>query len=161
MKRVTITIEDDLLATLDSVMTASGATNRSEALRDILRRALANPAPMTADCMGVVSYTLDRGSRKLGQRVPQHRHDRHDAAVAALSVPLDHDSSLEVCVLRGRVAGVRSYAEGLFAERGVRHGHLVLVPVLHEMADHEHGGHRHRHSHLHVLESFPEPETGS
>ncbi|STJ08773.1 nickel responsive transcriptional regulator [Escherichia coli] len=41
MQRVTITLDDDLLETLDSLSQRRGYNNRSEAIRDILRSALA------------------------------------------------------------------------------------------------------------------------
>lgn len=37
MQRVTITLDDDLLETLDSLSQRRGYNNRSEAIRDILR----------------------------------------------------------------------------------------------------------------------------
>ncbi len=44
MQRVTITLDDDLLETLDSLSQRRGYNNRSEAIRDILRGALAQEA---------------------------------------------------------------------------------------------------------------------
>lgn len=41
MQRITITLDDDLLDTLDSLSQRRGYNNRSEAIRDILRGALA------------------------------------------------------------------------------------------------------------------------
>ncbi|QQA41564.1 nickel-responsive transcriptional regulator NikR [Pelagovum pacificum] len=155
MQRITIAIEDDLLAELDRRMEQSGATNRSEAIRDLLRRALTRDAPQDADCIGVVSYALDLSTRDLGRRVPHTRHSRHDQAVAALSVPLDHTNAMEVTVMRGKVADVEDYAQGLFAERGIRHGHLSLVPVEDVQEVHQHGrGEPHRHSHLIIKDGF-------
>ena len=155
MPRITISIEDDLLAELDQHMDRSGATNRSEAIRDVLRRALTRDAPQEADCIGVVSYTLDLATRDLGRRVPQTRHSRHDQAVAALSVPLDHSNAVEVTVMRGRVGDVEDYAHGLFAERGIRHGRLSLVPVEDVQEVHQHGtGAPHSHSHLKIRDGF-------
>lgn len=41
MQRITITLDDDLLETLDGLSQRRGYNNRSEAIRDILRGALA------------------------------------------------------------------------------------------------------------------------
>ncbi|SHI42878.1 nickel-responsive transcriptional regulator NikR [Wenxinia saemankumensis] len=155
MQRITIAIEDELLAELDRQMGRSGATNRSEAIRDLLRRALARDAPQDADCVGIVSYALDLSARDLGRRVPRARHSRHDQAVAAMSVPLDHSTAMEVTVMRGKVAEVEDYAHGLFAERGIRHGNLSLVPVDDVAETHRHGGGEpHLHSHLTIKDGF-------
>ena len=155
MQRVTITIDDDLLEALDAFMQRSGAGNRSEALRDLLRRGLAPEAPENADCVAILSYSLDPSMRELGRRVPISRQQHHDSTVAALSVPLDHQTAVEVAVMRGKVGKVSDYANGLFLERGVRHGKLAMIPVERAVEFHLHGtGAAHSHSHLRVKDSF-------
>ena len=47
---------------------------------------------------------------------------------------LDHESCLEVTVLKGKGAEVQSFANHVIAERGVRHGHVVYVPAPNGMA---------------------------
>jgi len=157
MQRTTITLDYDLAAELDNYIEASGAQNRSEAIRDLLRRALAarSGAPAEAHCFAVLSCVIDQSVRGLGQRVPQGRLDRHDQTVAALSVPLDHSTALDVTVMRGHAGSISAYAEGLFLERGVMHGTLGLIPVTDGHTTHVHDdGTEHAHSHLRVLPSF-------
>ena len=147
MKRITMTLDDDLLTAVDAHMDASGATNRSEAIRDLVARALAPAAPADAACLGVVSYTVDPDMRDLARKIPQVRQDNHDRFTAALSVPVDHSTSVEVAVLKGSVAEVEAIANALFLERGVRHGRLALVPLVVDDAPHAHGnGAPHRHA---------------
>lgn len=156
MERITISIDEALLARLDAYMTTSNATNRSEALRDLVRRGLdGGPAPRDADSVAVLSYALDSSLRDLGRRVPQSRHARHDRVVAALSVPLDHSSAVEVAVLRGAAGELSDYAHSLFTERGIQHGTVSLIPVTSVTEMHSHGtGQPHRHTHLRVRDSF-------
>jgi CopG family transcriptional regulator, nickel-responsive regulator len=147
MKRITITLDDDLMAAVDAHMDASGATNRSEAIRDLVARSLAPEAPSEAACLGIASYTIEPEMRDLGRKIPQVRQNHHDRFAAALSVPVDHSTSLEVAVLKGSVAEVEAIANALFLERGVRHGRLALVPVVVEDHSHAHGnGAPHRHA---------------
>lgn len=154
MRRITITIDDALLARLDALMAASGAHNRSETLRDLVRRALAGQAPHEAECLGVVSCVVDTARRDLARRLPRHRQAHHDSTIAALSVPLDHGAALEVVVAEGTVRRLDSFANALFLERGVRHGALALVPVERHVERHAHGGDVHAHEHLRVRDSF-------
>jgi CopG family nickel-responsive transcriptional regulator len=42
---------------------------------------------------------------------------------------LDRDSCLEVTILRGKADKVQHFADHVIAERGVRHGRIVLVPT--------------------------------
>ncbi|MEI2385445.1 nickel-responsive transcriptional regulator NikR [Breoghania sp. JC706] len=157
MQRITITIDDDLAAELDAHMAATGTSGRSEAIRDLVRRGLATvrSGPGDERCYGVVSCAVDQSVRQLAARIPQGRLDRHDQTVAALSVPLDHTTSIDVAVMRGRVADVTAYAEALFLERGVMHGSLGLIPVAEDTTTHVHEhDHSHEHTHYKVQSSL-------
>ncbi len=61
MQRVTITLDDDLLETLDSLSQRRGYNNRSEAIRDILRSATAQEATQQHGTQGfaVLSYVYE------------------------------------------------------------------------------------------------------
>jgi CopG family nickel-responsive transcriptional regulator len=72
--------------------------------------------------------------------------------MATLHVHLDHDSCMEVTVLKGRTKDVQQVADHVIAERGVRHGRLVTVPVELRSEIHAHAGEpaqRHAHAHVH------------
>lgn len=160
MKRVTITLDDDLLAELDAHMDASGATNRSEAIRDLVARSLRSSAHADAACLAVASYVLDPEKRDLGRKVPKVRQDHHDRVAAAMSVPVDHSSSLEVTVLKGAVGDVEAIANALFLERGVRHGRLSLVPLARDDHAHRHGAGS-AHVHFRVVDRFDPQEPSN
>lgn len=65
MQRVTITLDDDLLETLDSLSQRRGYNNRSEAIRDILRGALAQETTREHGTQGfaVLSYVYEHEKR--------------------------------------------------------------------------------------------------
>lgn len=158
MRRITITLSDDIADALDQFMDESDAQNRSEAIRDLIRRAMLDrsDAPQDAECLGVRTYTVDQSIRNLGGRLAQRRLDNHDSHVASLSVPLDHSTALEIEVMRGKVGVIGPASETLFLERGIAHGKLVLVPVSKSDEPHVHGeAGDHSHRHLHVTPSFP------
>jgi len=143
MQRVTITMDDDLAAELDRYMSARGYANRSEAIRDLARAGLQQAAIETAgsrDCVATLSYVYDHEARELPKRLTRGFHDHHELAQATLHVHLDHDSCLEVTVLKGLGADVKAFADGVIAERGVRHGHVAFIPTGHGTSDHHHHG---------------------
>jgi len=143
MQRLTITIDDDLVAEVDDFIAQRGYANRSEAFRDLLRSGLEQASAKTGDnrhCIATLSYVYDHAARELPKRLTKDFHERHDLAQATLHVHIDHDSCLEVTVLRGRGADVRAFADHVIAERGVRHGHVVMMPV--EPHGHDHGHER-------------------
>jgi CopG family transcriptional regulator, nickel-responsive regulator len=143
MQRLTITIDDDLLAEIDGFITERGYANRSEAFRDLLRSGLEHSSSNTAGnrhCIATLSYIYDHAERELPKRLTRDFHEHHDLAQATLHVHIDHDSCLEVTVLKGHGADVKAFADHVIAERGVRHGHVVIMPTD------AHGAHSHAHS---------------
>jgi CopG family nickel-responsive transcriptional regulator len=63
---------------------------------------------------------------------------------------LDHDSCMEVTILRGKAAKVQHFAEHVIAERGVRHGRIMMVPTDLVIKPHTHAdGSTHEHPHTH------------
>lgn len=146
MQRVTITIDDDLDNELERYMRARGYANRSEAIRDLARAGLqqvASEAGGARPCVAALIYIYDHAARDLPNRLTRDFHDRHDLAQATLHMHLDHESCMEVTVLKGRGSEVQKFADHIVAERGVRYGRVVYLP-----ADgmHSHGrGETHHH----------------
>jgi CopG family nickel-responsive transcriptional regulator len=145
MQRVTITLDDELMADLDRIIAARGYQNRSEAIRDLARSGLEQAAVEVAGsrhCVATLVYVYDHHARDLPKRLTQGFHDHHDLSQATLHVHLDEESCLEVTVLKGLGSRVQDFANHVIAERGVRHGHVVYVPAAQN-------GHRHSHGHDH------------
>ena len=157
MQRITITVDDELMAALDCVIAASGYQNRSEAIRDLARAGIAQMQEQRNDAQAGVAalvYVYDHRERELAKRLTGSFHGRHDLSVATMHVHLDHDSCMEIAVLRGAMREVRHFARHVVSERGVRHGRLVTVPVEFENQKHAHGAEPgRRHLHVHVREA--------
>lgn len=153
MQRVTVTLDDDLMLELDAIIERRGYQNRSEAIRDLARAGIKQASVETGGmdhCVAALVYVYDHHVRELARRLTQTYHDHHDLAVATLHVHLDHESCLEVTILKGTPADVQHCADHVVTERAVRHGQLVLIPVATAIESHSHGHGPHRHEHLHV-----------
>ena len=136
MQRITITLDDALLADVDAFMMARGYASRSEAIRDLARAGLGSAAetqPDPADdarpCIGALVYLFDHETRELARRLTNAHHHHHDLALVTTHVHLDAARCLEVTLLRGPRGAVRTFADHVIAERGVRYGRLVLLPA--------------------------------
>jgi CopG family transcriptional regulator, nickel-responsive regulator len=148
MQRITITVDDDLAAELERYMAARGYANRSEAIRDLARSGLQQHAMQAAgrqQCLAALIYVYDHHQRELPKRLTRDFHDHHDLAQATLHVHLDHESCMEVTVLKGRAGDVQELADHVIAERGVRHGQVVYLPTeSHVHRARNSSGHLHR-----------------
>ncbi|UGA48668.1 nickel-responsive transcriptional regulator NikR [Bradyrhizobium quebecense] len=130
-ERITITIEDDLLAEIDAAAEARGYQNRSEIIRGLARAGLqqsAEDAP-SGQCVAALVYVYDHAARDLSKRLVPNFHGRHDLSLATLHVHLDDDSCMEVTALKGASCEVRHFADHIIAERGVRYGRVVMIPT--------------------------------
>jgi CopG family nickel-responsive transcriptional regulator len=131
MQRVTVTLDDDLMADLDRIIETRGYQNRSEAIRDLARAGIREAAQQTGsnkECVAALIYTYDHAARDLSKRLVQSFHGHHEMSLATLHVHLDHDNCMEVTVLKGSGKEVQHFADHIIAERGVRHGRLVMIP---------------------------------
>ena len=146
MQRLTMSLGDDLAAGFDALVREQGYKSRSEAMRDLLRRALESRPndEKSGACVASLSFIYDRHTRALAQRLSEIAHDHHDMIISKMQVYLDHDHCLETMILRGEKARVRALADLLGAERGVGFGELNLIGV--KPGD----GHRHAHDHRHA-----------
>ena len=146
MHRLTISLEESLAEEFDAYAERHGYQNRSEAVRDLIRRTLEQErmqTPGNLHCVGAISYVYNHHERELASRLTAIQHDHHDLTVSTMHVHLSHEECMETGILRGRLATVRAFADAIIAERGVRHGMVNLVPVETERP--LPGAHRHVH----------------
>ena len=130
MQRVTITIDDDLVAELERYMAARGYANRSEAIRDLARSGLQQHAMRAAgrqNCLAALIYVYDHHQRELPKRLTRDFHDHHDLAQATLHVHLDHDNCLDVIIVKGKTGKIREIADRLTSTKGVKFGKLSIA----------------------------------
>lgn len=145
MERFTISMDDELAAEFDALIARRGYGNRSEAVRDLVRSLLERERsddPAGGYCVANLSYVFNHHERDLAERLTALQHGRHDLTVATMHAHLDHENCLESVMLRGPARAVRSFADAVIAERGVRHGAVNLVAVDVD------GGHDHRHGYM-------------
>jgi CopG family nickel-responsive transcriptional regulator len=157
MERFTISLDDELAGEFDQLIKARGYGNRSEAVRDMLRsqlEAYRSERNTARYSIASLSYVYNHRERDLAERLTKIQHDHHNLTVSTMHAHLDHENCIETLILRGPTAEVRTFANALCAERGVRHGLLNLVSAeidksrhAHPHDDHE-AGHSHRHDHL-------------
>jgi len=126
--RISLAIEKDLIERFDALVARAGKGNRSEAIRDLIRKRLVEEEWGRGKKDAVASLTLvyDHGKRELADRLVEAGHEHHHQVLATLHVHLDHDLCLEVMALRGKPADLRHLAEHLISLKGVKHGQLVM-----------------------------------
>jgi CopG family nickel-responsive transcriptional regulator len=149
LERFTISLSDELAADFDQWIEARGYSNRSEAVRDLLRKEVETKRlnqDQTIYSVATFSFVYNHHERNLAERVTSHQHQAHDLVVSTMHVHLDHDDCLETLFLRGLTQQIRDFADKLSAETGVRHSALNLIPVKVAALHYAHHAHFHPHS---------------
>lgn len=152
MKRLTMSIDDDLADAFDALVRARGYQNRSEAFRDLLRADLGQVRRRDrpdGPCVATLSYVYNHHQRQLALRLTEQQHAHHELVVATTHAHLDHDHCIETVILRGRIDAVQAFADATIAQPGVLHGQVHVVPM--------NVRHAHGHDHLEPARYEPPP----
>ncbi|HEY6096634.1 MAG TPA: nickel-responsive transcriptional regulator NikR [Candidatus Deferrimicrobium sp.] len=122
--RFGVSLDEGLLAKFDRLIERKGYPNRSEAIRDLIRDSLVRDQWELgdADAVGTLTLVYDHETRELEERLTELQHAHYKAIVSTLHVHLDAHHCLEVLVLRGKTALLKSIAGKLIGTRGVKHG---------------------------------------
>jgi CopG family nickel-responsive transcriptional regulator len=135
LKRFSVSLEDDLLAKFEEYISSHGYSNRSEAIRDLIRRKLVNEEwEQDSEVVGVVTLVYNHHQAQLQERITELQHRFYQLITSTTHVHMDHHNCLEVTIVKGKASTVRELAEGMIALRGVKNGSLTVSST---------GGHLH------------------
>ena len=124
LTRFGVSLDDELLKQFDRVIARKGYTNRSEAIRDLIRESLVREQWElgTDQAVGTITLVYDHEVPDLSDRLTDLQHAHYKAIVSAMHVHLDPHHCLEVLVLRGKARVLKAIADRLIGTRGVKHG---------------------------------------
>ena len=132
--RFGVSIGKGLLEKFDSQIRGKGYTNRSEAIRDLIRDKLVeaewDDRQDSAESIGTITLIYDHHTRETGDRLTDFAHDRHDLIISSTHVHLTHASCLEVILVKGTRKEIQSLADHIISIRGVKHGKLVITGLV-------------------------------
>lgn len=134
--RFGVSIESDLLSRFDDLIRHRHYTNRSEAIRDLIRHDLVEEKWSSAagEVIGTVTIVYDHHTPNLMERLNEFQHDHSKEIIFSSHVHLDHHNCLEVLVVRGAGAKIRDLADHLRSVRGVMHATLSMTTTGAELA---------------------------
>lgn len=122
--RFGVSLDENLLAQFDRLIARKGYTNRSEAIRDLIRESLVREQwdLGTDQAVGTLTLVYNHDVHDLSDKLTDLQHAHYRAIVSALHVHLDPHHCLEVLVLRGKAKDLKAIADRLIGTRGVKHG---------------------------------------
>ena len=129
VERVGVSFEPELLDRFDALIKTKGYTNRSEAIRDLVRKSLieSEVEDEKGDVIGTLTIIYDHDAANVANRLLHIQHHHHSEISSTTHIHVDEQTCLEVLVVRGKGDSVRRLADNIKAIKGVRHGELVLT----------------------------------
>ncbi len=127
LARFGVSLEKTLLDRFDQLIGKQQYTNRSEALRDLIRRELVQRQWQEgSDVAGAITLIYDHHRRDVISRVTDTQHDFQEVIISTQHIHLDHHNCLEIVAARGKAEKVQRLADALRAIKGVRHTTLSM-----------------------------------
>jgi len=126
--RFGVSLDHHLLDDFDRLIERKNYTNRSEALRDLIRDNLVGQEwDENKETVGTITIVYDHHVHDLTERLTDIQHRFHRLVLSAMHVHLDHDHCVEVLVVRGKGADIKKVADTLIGTKGVKHGKLTMT----------------------------------
>jgi CopG family transcriptional regulator, nickel-responsive regulator len=135
LKRFGVSMEENLLSALDDYVRGKGYHNRSEALRDLVRKELVETAWEDEDkeVAGAIIMVYDHHHHDLVENLVSIQHDYHDIIISSQHVHLDHSNCLEIIAVKGKINKVYDLEARLKVAKGVKHAAVARSTLAKEM----------------------------
>ena len=127
--RFGVSIEPMLLKKFDKIIKKKGYTNRSEAIRDIIREKLIEEKYNNFKVKSIATLTIlyDHHIGSLTDKLLDLQHKNTEEILVTSHVHIDHKNCLEVIVLKGLTLNIIELANKIKALKGIKHGELVIT----------------------------------
>ncbi|WP_409345496.1 nickel-responsive transcriptional regulator NikR [Paenibacillus sp. MBLB4367] len=138
--RFGVSMPEQLVGQFDKRIAEQGYDNRSEAIRDLVRKSLLDPNWTKSDQIvaGTIVMVYDHHVNHLPIYLMELQHEYHHDIISTMHIHLNHDQCLEVLVVRGPLKRLRSLHEMIQTTKGVSYAELSVTHISPEHAPHDH-----------------------
>ena len=129
VERVGVSFEPELLSKFDVLIKEMGYSNRSEAIRDLVRKSLieSDIESDKGEVIGTLTIIYDHDVGDVTNRLLHLQHHHHSEISSTSHIHVDKHTCLEVLVVRGQAKNVRELSDNIKAVKGVKHGELIIT----------------------------------
>jgi CopG family transcriptional regulator, nickel-responsive regulator len=127
LKRFGVSLESDLLVQFDELLSREGYSNRSEAIRDLIRDALVKREWEIEEktAAGIVIIVYDHHLRDLSKKITNIQHGHFRLVISSMHAHLDEINCLEIILMKGKVREMKQLADSLISTKGIKYGKFV------------------------------------
>jgi len=128
LTRFSVSVPDTLLQQFDKHIEENHYPTRSKAIADLISGSLINESWQgSSEVAGAVVLVYDHHKRDLGRKIAELQHDYHQVVISTQHVHLDHDTCLEIVIVKGMPDEVKELSSRLRTAKGIKHGSLVMT----------------------------------
>jgi len=125
--RFGISLDSKLSEKFDERIKHKAYTNRSEAIRDLIRQDLVQQEWLEgSEVAGAITLIYNHHKRQLLNKITDIQHDFQKVIISAQHIHLDHHNCLEIIAVKGNPTEVEKLAAKLKAVKGVKHSTLSM-----------------------------------
>jgi CopG family nickel-responsive transcriptional regulator len=146
----------ELIQQFDLYIAEQRYTNRSEAIRDLVRKEMLKPGRLAPDqsVAGTIVMVYDHHVSELPLVLMELQHQYHNEIISNMHIHLNHEQCLEIIAVRGRLNRLKELQEQIQVRRGVLYCELSVTYVddephdrgrMHEREPASHGAREHDH----------------
>ncbi len=126
--RFGVSLNEDLLKKFDKVIREKKYTNRSEAIRDLIRDSLVKKEwEGNSEVSGAITLVYNHHKRELVGKLMDIQHHYHDIIISTQHIHLDGSNCLEIVAVKGTSEDVEELYWKLKSTAGVKHGGFTLT----------------------------------
>jgi CopG family nickel-responsive transcriptional regulator len=127
LARVSLSLEESLLASLEKLVGENGYENRSEYIRDLIREQLTREEWKSGgEVIGTLTLIYNHHQRGVTEKLVELQHHSGEHVLASTHVHLSHEICAEMIMLRGQGAGIVRLTNAMKKLRGVLHAELAM-----------------------------------
>jgi CopG family transcriptional regulator, nickel-responsive regulator len=129
--RFGVSMEDDLLVEFDKHIEQKGYSNRSEAIRDLVREKLIEQSIKNENenAFGILTTVYNHHIHELDEKLKDFQHENYKSIVSTTHIHLDHDNCLEVIIIKDKAGKIKKISDKLLSFKGVKNGKLSLTTI--------------------------------
>ncbi len=125
--RFGVSMEKELLDKFDCFIKSKSYKNRSEAIRDLIRKIFVDEEWDSQDkkVAGAIIIVYDHHRRELLDNLVSTQHDFQETIISSQHIHLDHHNCMEVIVVKGLISKLFELEARLKSLKGVKHASLA------------------------------------
>ncbi|MCD7936216.1 MAG: nickel-responsive transcriptional regulator NikR [Tannerellaceae bacterium] len=127
LKRFGVSLEEEILESLDQYVIDNGFSNRSQAIRFLIEK---NVAERKWQCNNVVAGTIivmyDRNRKEISSRIATIQQSYTDVILSSSQFYLNQNFCLHQVTVTGTAFRLTELSDKLTTIKGIKHGKLVM-----------------------------------